>query len=677
MAEEQVDVGQIIRSQLAERGWDVLYKLNVERKETQNIFDASMNQRTWHIDVTVDPEFEEKLGKIARDSGLNISAPVQKALRGIVDHEMGHWELCPSDIVYLESMLNSVSKGLSSGGLSEQEVKQYSPYAANMFSDAVINCSHMRDQDFSEAYGLLQASRVYTSPNSQKNGQPLISDYFGLFTDLQMKLVRGDKSLRELAERYVADYPALAKTSEQLLGILVGKELAKKAFSDSLTEEDMDDVAYILKDRSSWDKKSKRFARVIAPYIKDQIEDMKKNQPLMPMLSGVGEPGNKSKGSGNNDSEGSETKGSENAKRIIKQGLDRLESEAEGEKKSEEKEEGKEAAKGGKKESDEELGRKIGEKVSGSQGGTEMGYAARHEVYDELYKRRAGQIVVNFLDNGEGAPSVTLFHMAKRRMNGEEKLDNTVAWEKTIFVNEEPWLFKKDMPFDITSPGPSSKGSYEDILFMMDVSGSMGWSDTPLDGSRYDMAIRTVYSVINYLEKSGKAPFLNYGLLQFSYDTTWSGWKSYHQTKSLTEGLFTGFQGGGTVLEPRKVEAADSRPGKHFLTIMVTDGEITNPDEAFRACSKVALDHKNDFVLFQIESESTFGRKMQEIGVPVIQIDKPEDLIGITLDIVRSKYASRFGSSSKVSSTQAAHLLGQARRDADTPTKLPNKKLHT
>lgn len=661
MEDEQIDVKQILRSQLASKGWDIIYKLDVERKDTPNLFEASMESYSWQLNVTLDTAFEEKLGKIAEKSKLNIQTPVQKALRSIVDHEMGHWELCPSDIVYLESMLNSVSKGLSNGGMSEQEVKQFSPYVTNMFSDAVINCSHMREKDFSEGYGLLQASRAYTSPSALENGKPHFEDYFGMFTDIQMKLAR-DKGIRKIGERYVNNYSAIAKMSEQLLGTLIGKDLAKKAFSNSLRKEDMDDIVYALKDKDSWNMKSKRFAQIIAPYLKNHIDDMQKNQHLMPSLSGICV----------SDSEDSQET-SENDRTIIKQGLDRLEAEA---KEESEKTGGEEGAKARKKGKDEDARERVGQKIAGY-GGTDMKYAARHEVYDELYRRTAGQIVLNFLDKGEEAPSLTLFHMARRRLEDGEQLDNTVAWERTIFVNGEPWLFKKEMPFDIDSPGPSSKGSYEDILFIVDVSGSMGWQDIPLDGSKYDMAIRAVYSVMNYLEKSGKAPFLNYGLMQFSYDTDWSGWKNYRQSGALTKRLFTGFQGGGTLLDPDKVNAADSRPSKHFLTIMISDGEIANSEEAFNACSRVAVDHKNDFVLFQIESESDFGDKMRGIGVPVISINQPEDLIGITLDIVRSKYAPilRQGAS-PARNTKKEDLLDQARDRDITQPKPSAKKIH-
>jgi hypothetical protein len=122
--------------------------------------------------------------------------------------------------------------------------------------------------------------------------------------------------------------------------------------------------------------------------------------------------------------------------------------------------------------------------------------------------------------------------------------------------------------------------------------------------------------------------------------------------------VFSGYQDGDTYLDPEKLSQAEAENGKHFLTIMVSDGNLHNNSDAERACRRV-IDKKNDFVLIQVKSSSEFANDMREAGAAVKHLDKPKDLVGLVLDVVSSKYAPQALSSARRGSEAGAV------RDAD------------
>ncbi len=693
MAGRQMDeLEQLVREHLDSRGWDTLYRLDFQRRPDPHIIEAEVDNMTWNMSVTVDTEIEKKLEKIAKDAKLKVQDPVATAMRGVVDHERGHWKICPMDLHYTEEMLNAVSLGLQREGFSETEVKQHTPYVVNMIADAIINGTHVEDPAFIDGRTVVYTSRAFTSDTTKLDRKPNFIDYMGMWVDLQMKLLGTDDEARKIAEKYVDNYRDIKDTSRQLLSVLVGNDIAQRAFDNKLTQQDRDNIPFILEDRRKWAEKSEQFARIIAPYIKNNQQDMEQNIQLMPMLAGMaggGQGQQKQSGSGGGSQQGEEDGENQAMGSMIDEGLDRLEEDAKAElgigddddkdENSGNKKKGKKGGVGDEDEQDEAVSQQMGQKVASNSNrmgggiGREIGYAPQLDVFDALYRRKAGQIVLNFQTTEGDAPSTPLFYMAKRKIEENESLDSTVAWERTMFVHGEPWIYKKEVPFEINLEGPSTKGSYEDIMFMIDVSGSMDWNNVPLDGGKYDMALRTVYAVIKYLEKSGKAPFMNFGLMQFSGRTTWSGWQSYGTLKTLRNQLFTGFEGGGTVLSTEKVLAAEKSSSKHYLTIMVSDGGLANTDDAFQACRTV-VQKENDFVLFQIQDRSSFGQSMASLNVPVIQVDDPKDIIGISLDIVRSKYAPWAVPKHEEEDKKHSDLMVLRRPEG---LQIPARKLHT
>jgi hypothetical protein len=322
------------------------------------------------------------------------------------------------------------------------------------------------------------------------------------------------------------------------------------------------------------------FASFMAKYLKNNLEDMKKRIVLNPLIDKMTKDGNF-------------------RRQIIRKGLER---------------------------------------------GSSLLYADDFESFDEIYKSVADEIVLEFLKKGkEEVPRLPLFYMKRRRIEEGDSFEG-IEWGRTIFVDTgkqtDLWLFKGQVPYQIDIEGLPDSGSFEDLLFMVDVSGTMGWSGEPLDGSRYDMALRSIYSVLNYLEKTGKGYYLKYGLIMFSDSgkTMWSGWKSYSELEELKRHLFKDYQGGDTILDEDKVREAYTSKHDNFLALMVTDGDIHNPEEAKYVCKKL-IEDGNDFVIFQIRFRSEFAEYMRRNGAAVVNVDKPEDLVGLILRKVGERYS--------------------------------------
>ncbi len=383
-----------------------------------------------------------------------------------------------------------------------------------------------------------------------------------------------DKKLFRKLSQKFGRYRKIREDSKRLLSVLLTPYLAKKAFSNNLNEEDKKLILELLEDRSKWREKAREFAKIMAKYDIREDESKLLDSPFTRKMR----------------------EGSGFRREVIRRGLEK---------------------------------------------GHKLEWVNEFEIFDETYEMVSEEIILKFLKEKEHSPLFPIFWMKKERIEGEDKLEN-IAWERTIFVErgkeEEVWLYRKRVPYAIEI-GPEIKlESFEDILFIYDVSGSMGWSGKPLDGSKYDLAIRSVYGVIKYLERIGKAFHLNYGILLFSDTTSWSGWKGYWEIEEIKRALFKGYQGGNTGLEKKKVEEALETSKDNFLALMLSDGEFNiNPSEALRACEKI-IERGNDFVLLQFQSNDEFSSRLKEMGAIVKHIDRAEDLIGLVLERVKEKY---------------------------------------
>ena len=260
---------------------NLIYGLDMAREPTKNLIEASIDRMKWQVRLRLDPQFEEKIDSLVKMAHINVDDPLKKLLDGVAEHEMGHWSRCPKDIVLAEMILSSISAGLKQAGFNEVRIVEATPYVANMFCDIVENVL-VRDNAFREGRGIKYTAAAYTS--SDKLSNPEFPDFYALFVDCQLKCAKPDEIFRDVGEKYAKGYSKLAEPSKKLLAAFVGGELADKAFSDRLTDDDIKKVKDTLSNESTWAGSARNFARIIAPFVKDEQKNMEQNISLMPML---------------------------------------------------------------------------------------------------------------------------------------------------------------------------------------------------------------------------------------------------------------------------------------------------------------------------------------------------------------------------------------------------------
>lgn len=597
-AAARAKIKRVALETLKRKGWDILYNLDIEWKKTPQFFEAGIMPDDWNIRIVFSPGFEKTQLEILKDANIKIDAPLEKAVYAIMEHEYGHWNRCPIDTDLAEVVMSRICSGLQKGGITDKEyMERLTPIVSNMFCDIIVNgIAILSDDKFKEGATIFQTDRAYAASALQSNktpasktgqhsdakgGQeqqwkPHFHDYFALFVDAHMKLARGDSIARGVAERYCDDYSKLRNTTKKILTAMIDEELAEKAMTDKLSAKDARVAKRMLMDENRWAAAAEEFAEIMSPYLKKDIKFIDFN-----LVDGIFKKFRED---------------DDFRREIIRRGLLR---------------------------------------------GDPVDYVNDAEKLDEAYKQAAAKMTIEFNKDQSSRQRATLFDMSRKKLGEGEAIGSKMDWGRTVFVNGNPWLYKKDTPYDIDKSGFSQTGSTEDLVFVIDVSASMNWSRKALDGSKYDMCIRSVYSAVKYLEDSRKAQFMRFGLILFGERgrTEWSGWKSYHELDKLKERLFTGWRNAGeTALDPEKLQSVMDSANGNFMVLMVSDGSInTNGGATLSKCKEI-VKNGNDFVLFQVVDRSEFANEMRDAGATVVQVTKPEDLVGLVLKATKDKY---------------------------------------
>ncbi|MBI4017052.1 MAG: VWA domain-containing protein [Candidatus Aenigmarchaeota archaeon] len=614
----------IVQSHLHEKGWDVLYRLNVELSSTPHLVEAGINRDDWMISMQVDPSGKQSLERLVAREALIVENVWNTLLCAAADREEGHWSICPFDRDYVEDILYGISTGLKAGGLKEDEVVAYTPDVANLFMDFIdntVNAVQSRT-GFGEGIGLFYLNQLR---------QPQCSRGYVLFVDSQMKVygksgeapvkkkellariidkifgsAQKASSFRGMAETHPA-YKKVKKDVERLAASTLPKVLAEKAFKQGLDGYDSRLVVDELQKRELWEGKAKMFAEVFAPYAKQASPESQG--------SGDGKEGKQqSKGNGS----GNDQKRHEHGGRcgFVRRMLE-----------------------------DPDVRKDIIQRAlrKGRQAGpVGVPYVTKQESFETAYDLAAEEIVLKYFkdDEDDELPTFDLFYLRDRKLEDDESVSGRFAWSKTFFVptptGKKVWLHKKEVPYQIEEELLPGRKGLEDILFLVDVSGSMNWSGRALDGSKYDLAVRAVFGAIKGLERMGRAAHANYGLVLFSDKTVFSGWGDYYSLDKFKRLVFTGYQGGGTELNAGVMEKVLQENKNRFLTLLISDGEIYNNDAS--DIVKKIIEAGNDVVQFSIQGSTGFSQKIKKHGADIVNVNKPEDLAGVVLEKVKERY---------------------------------------
>jgi hypothetical protein len=277
------------------------------------------------------------------------------------------------------------------------------------------------------------------------------------------------------------------------------------------------------------------------------------------------------------------------------------------------------------------------------------------KMYD-FYESIAEQLtIIPPKDGNDESCQIPIAHMQKKRMSrlGESSIDD-IDWEATQYHPNGDWsFFSKQCPVMADDNNPNQYGSTKDICFIGDVSGSMGFLGPILGTGEkinpgalagHDCFSVMVHSIIKDLKQKEMAYHLRYSSILFSDVTEFSGWHPYYELDDLFKFMYTGYQGGGTAFDARVLKNMYNTSSDKFLTIMLTDGAISNAEEASKVVNDI-MKAGNDFVLIEYlpgyvgkGASSDFGNFVRKSGGEVYTIGDFKDLFTITLNKTRGMY---------------------------------------
>ena len=614
------ELRDIIQSHLHEKGWDILYKLEIEIAPTENLVEACIDPHNWNIKVQVDPNVEKNLELLLAKNGMAIANSRKKLLCAASSHEEGHWSICPYDIDYFEDILYGISTGLKSTGLKEEEVVNYTPDVANLFMDYLDNTvKAFQENSYGEGIGVFYLNQL---------NSPTLKPEYALFVDAQMKVfgageedkhglldklcAKQKMSFRSMAEFY-GEYSKIEKNAQKLASTIIPPILAEKAYQKPLDKYDAKQIIDELGNKKSWAKKAEEFAKVYAPYAKEFCQNNDEDSDDENENSGKQNKGKQSQGKPKDAKTKKNKKGHSG---IVKRFLEDPE---------QRKEIIKRALQKGRK--------------AGSEG---IPYTSKQDSYEAAYELAAEEIVLKYFKDSDDDENLAydLFYMRNRHLDKDEPLKGQMNWAKTYFVpngeSQDVWLHKKEIPYQIEEELLPGRKSIEDILYVVDVSGSMGWTQQALDGSKYDLAVQAIFGSMKSLEKMGRAAHAKYGLVLFSNTTEFSGWEDYYSLDKFKKLVFTGYQGGGTDLNAEIMKKTLDGNKSRFLMVLITDGDILNSNAP--QIVKNIIDSGNDVVQFSIQGSTDFSDKISKYGAKIVPVDKQEDLKGIVIEKFKERY---------------------------------------
>ncbi len=588
-------MGYTIENLLKEKGWDTRNKFSVERRPTEHLIEAFITN-DWHIYVFLDPDIEERIKDVInaynsryhkhRRFRLSRQKPyfsnerdnIDELIYFVVDHEIGHWEECPFDIKYERDIIGGIIRGLQKEGIPEDTIEAQVGRIANIFMDIIdntLNCFNGFDPEkyrYGEALFYMKEGMLFGK----------FDDVFGVFVDSQMRMSMNDKEEREansLAERLSRDYKTVKKLTRRVVRIL-------NRTLNPMNYVDVDELSKIhrsrkriianLSDKEKWGKKAYRFARLLAPY----IEEIPITSPIFTL-------------------EESATSDSENRDK--------------------------------NKKKDKRVGSKKG---NGCGMGKRRGKERKRDYItrlDAIYRERVGQVRdISYVgDWVRGFPIKFLrFRRIKdlRRANPRE-----IEFSRTLIDGNTLEFYERDVPLTV---GRGSRGNnIRGYGFIVDSSSSMDWEPFKGEG-KYDLCIRSVYSILKYLEDFRMIKDSYFCVINFSDSTNYSGWVGAEGLDNIKEGLFE-HQNGNTILDPNAIRRMRNDSFFRYLAVMVSDGEISNWAEVVPEIKGI-VDSGNYFVLFQLEEPSEFSEVLKKEGLDVIYVARPEDLIGLSLKRVRN-----------------------------------------
>ena len=269
------------------------------------------------------------------------------------------------------------------------------------------------------------------------------------------------------------------------------------------------------------------------------------------------------------------------------------------------------------------------------------------EEIDRYYSDRATSLVVrDSVPNARARSSKRLIvgYQDCERGSVLDALDGHIVWSQTrpassgrSFLGVD--FYRSSAPLVIDCAGDASawKG-LPHLMLVVDSSGSMGFNMAGQGQARgkYDVVLSAAWGILRYIEEKGEAAKVEVNAINFSNTTETSGWQHGSSFRRVKETLAR-YQGGNTRLDTMVYQKAHQDCPGGYVTIMITDGLIAKSEETLEALRETAR-NGNSIVLLHMGDMNPFAEGIRNMGFPVHLIARPEDLIGLCLDVARANY---------------------------------------
>ncbi len=177
---------------------------------------------------------------------------------------------------------------------------------------------------------------------------------------------------------------------------------------------------------------------------------------------------------------------------------------------------------------------------------------------------------------------------------------------------------------------PADIALFDNVVFIVDSSGSMGVTKYVDSGSSYDIVCTSFYGLLDGLEKASDYSDrqIDVGLVNFSSSTKWSG---FYDVKDVVKDHRNEFkkqlltpEGGGSTLDCTVFDTIDEekREGKNAY-IILSDGGI-NEYDVYNKCEEITRDEDNILIYIDISPyanlnggytyESSLCKKLKKTG---------------------------------------------------------------
>jgi len=195
-------------------------------------------------------------------------------------------------------------------------------------------------------------------------------------------------------------------------------------------------------------------------------------------------------------------------------------------------------------------------------------------------------------------------------------------------ITTRKWVYKE-------GPGHLEEKQIPELLIVLDSSGSMGWDyTTRSEGGKgpYHTALVASFAALHFAASKG----VKFSVINFSNRADICQWtKNYHDA----EKVLLRYQGGGTHLPTKSIEAQCGKADRKALVFIITDFGIYN----WGASKKVMIELANrghQIVGFFIGAKGIPGKRFKNLleKVTFYPISNVKDLINLVIEEVKKYY---------------------------------------